>query len=72
LRVVSHNGIVTWLANRQVHLDLNQAPIANFFQHLAHEGTPKAKAILVKSDRVADALGPDVEVLDGLVGAILF
>jgi hypothetical protein len=53
--------------NRLAHLDLNHAPIANFFQHLAHVATPKAKAILVKADQVADELGLDDEVVEGLL-----
>lgn len=37
------------------HLDLNNGPIAKYFEHLAHEGTPKATAIFIKADEVADA-----------------
>ena len=36
-------------------------------ERLAHEITPKAKTILVKADQVADALGLDGELLDGVV-----
>jgi hypothetical protein len=53
--------------SRLAHLDPNHGPIATFFQHLAHEGTPKAKAILGEADEVADALNRDDEVLDGVV-----
>jgi hypothetical protein len=42
-------------------LNLNPGPVATYFEHLAHEATPKAKAILVKADQVAD------EVIEGLV-----
>jgi hypothetical protein len=37
------------------------------FQHPAHEDTPKAKAILFEADQVADALGLDHELVDGVV-----
>ena len=37
------------------------------FQHLAHKATPKAQAIRVKADQVADALGLDGEGIDELV-----
>jgi len=47
-------------------IDLNSGPLANYFQHLAHENTTKSRAMLVKADRVADVLGLDDEVLDGL------
>jgi glucose/arabinose dehydrogenase len=56
-----------WIVNRLSRLDLNHGPIANYFEHLAHEGTPKAKAILVKAGQVADALSLDVELLDELL-----
>jgi hypothetical protein len=61
-----------WIVNRLEHLDLNSidlnsGPIANYFQHLAHEGTTKSKAILVKADQVADAVGLDDELLDRLL-----
>jgi hypothetical protein len=41
--------------------------VATFFEHLAHENTAKSRAILVKADQVADSLGLDDELLDGLV-----
>jgi hypothetical protein len=40
---------------------------ANFSEHLAHENTEKAKAILVKADRVGDVLNLDDELLDRLL-----
>jgi hypothetical protein len=46
---------------------LNSGPLANYFQHLAHEDTPKAKAILVEADQVAEELGLDDELLDSLL-----
>jgi hypothetical protein len=55
----------SWIFNRLSHLNLNHNPLANYFQHLAHSDTPKAKAILVEADQVADALGLDDEGLDG-------
>ena len=48
-------------------VDLSYSPVANFFQHLAHEGPPKARAIFVKADQVADALNLADEMIDGLV-----
>jgi hypothetical protein len=53
--------------NRLSQLDLNQGPIAKYFEHLAHDGTPNSKAILVKADQIADALSLDDELLDGLL-----
>jgi hypothetical protein len=41
--------------------------LANLFHHLAHQATPKPKAILVQADQVADEVGLDDEVVDGLV-----
>lgn len=64
--------IPAWIFIRLALLDLNHGPLANFFQHPAHKATPKSKAILVKAEQVADALGLDDEVVDGLVRAILF
>ena len=60
-------AIPPWTVNRLAHLDLNHAPIANLFQHLAHEGIPIAKAILVKAGPVADALDLDDEMVGGLL-----
>jgi hypothetical protein len=37
---------------------------------VAHEGTPKSKAVLVKADQLVEALGLDDEVLDGLVAKL--
>jgi hypothetical protein len=64
--------ISPWILNRLAHLDLNRidlnhGPLAKFFEHLAHENTARSRAILVKADRVADALGLDEELLDGLL-----
>jgi hypothetical protein len=59
--------IPPWLPNRLAHLDLNHGPIAKYFQHLAHENTAKSRAILVKADQVADALGLDDALLDSLM-----
>jgi hypothetical protein len=53
--------------NRHQLLALNHGPVANYLQHPAHEDTPKAKSILVKADQVADEVGLDDEVMDGLV-----
>jgi hypothetical protein len=60
-------SIPAWIANRLAHLDLNHGPLATYFQHLAHSATPKAKAILVRADQVADAVGLDDEGIGGLV-----
>ena len=51
--------IPPWIVNRLAHLDLNSidlnhGPIATYFEHLAHEDTPKSRAILVKADQVAE------------------
>jgi hypothetical protein len=57
------------IVNRLAHLDVIHGPIVKYFQHLAHENTAKSKAILVKADRVAEALNLDDELLDGLLSA---
>ena len=62
--------IPPWIVNRLAHLDLNHGPIATYFEHLAHENTAKSRAILVKADQVADALGLDDELLDGLLAKL--
>jgi hypothetical protein len=61
-----------WIANRLAHLDLNKidlnhGPLANYFEHLAHENTAKSRAIVVKADQIADSLNPDDTLLDGLL-----
>ena len=56
-----------WIRVRFGRLALNHGPVANFFQHPAHSDTPKAKAILVIVDQVADALELDDELLGGLM-----
>jgi hypothetical protein len=61
------SAIPPWLGNRLAHPDLNHGPVAKYFQHVAHEGTPKAKAILVKADQVANALNLDDTLLDSLL-----
>ena len=38
-----------------------------YFQHPAHEATPKVKAILVQADQVADEVGLDDEVVEGVL-----
>ena len=48
--------------------DSGDDPIAKFFEHLAHDDTAKVRPILLQADRVADALGPDDELLDLLLG----
>jgi hypothetical protein len=50
-----------------IHLNLNQGPPANFFEHPAHDITPNPQPILVKADQVVDALGLDDEGLEGLL-----
>jgi hypothetical protein len=60
-------AIPSWIVNRLSHVDLNSGPVAKYLEHLADEGTAKAKAILVKADQVADALDLDDELLDGLL-----
>jgi hypothetical protein len=47
-------------------IDLNQGPVATFFELLAHENSAKSRAILVEADLIADALLDD-DVLDGLL-----
>jgi hypothetical protein len=61
--------------SRQSNLDcqsacslLNHGPLAKYFEHLAHEGTEKAKSILGEADEIADELGLDDGLLDELIG----
>jgi hypothetical protein len=56
-----------WLANRLALVDLNQGPVAKYFEHLADDNTAKSRAILVRADHVAGALGLDDELLDSLL-----
>jgi hypothetical protein len=49
------------------HLDLNHGSIAKYLTHLGHDTTAKAKTILNEADQIADELGLDDELLDGLV-----
>jgi hypothetical protein len=41
-----------------------------FLEHLAHVNTTTSRAILVKVDRVADALSLDDELIDGLLAGL--
>jgi hypothetical protein len=59
--------IPPWITNRLANLDLNNGPLANYFQHLAQEDTAESQVILVKADQVADNLNLDDELLDGLL-----
>ena len=38
-----------------------------YLTHLAHEATVKAKTILSEADQIADELGLDDELLEGLL-----
>jgi hypothetical protein len=60
-------AIPKWLVNRLSHLDLNSGRVATFFEHLAQEDTAKSRAILVKADKIADALNLDDTLLDSLL-----
>jgi hypothetical protein len=60
-------AIPSWIANRLAHLGLNHGPTARYFERLAHDNTPKSRAILVKADQVADALDRDDMLLDSLL-----
>ena len=62
--------VPAWLVNHLNHRDLNLDPIAHFFQHFAHEATPKGKANLVEADQVADEVGLDDELVEGLMGGM--
>lgn len=55
------------IVNPPSHLDLNHGPIAKYFEHLAHEGTAKAKGIIVEAKQLTDELGLDDELLDSLL-----
>jgi hypothetical protein len=63
----SSPSIPPWIVNRLAQLDSNQGPFAKYFEHSAQENTLKSRAILVKADRVADVVGLNDELLDGLL-----
>ena len=63
----SLQAIPPWITSRLAHLDLNHGTLAKYLTHLEHKATAKAKAILSEADQIADALGLDDELLDGLV-----
>ncbi len=58
------------ISHRLAGLDLNSGRIATFFQHLADQDTPGTRKILTKIDAVADELGLDDHVLDGLLASL--
>ena len=62
-----HPPLPAWLANRLSNVDMNSDRLAAFLEHLALEDTAKSRAILVKADRVADVVGLNDELLDGLL-----
>jgi hypothetical protein len=62
--------IPPWMVNRLALLDLNHGPLARYFENLAQENTPKAKRILVEADQLADTLGEDDTLLDGLLAGL--
>jgi len=49
--------------NCLANLDLNDGPIATYFEHLAHGNTAKSRAILVEADQIADSFGLDDTLL---------
>jgi hypothetical protein len=64
--------VPAWLANRLESIDLssidlNTSTPAMLFQYLHDANTPGTRALLVKFDFVADALGLDDELLDSLM-----
>jgi hypothetical protein len=61
------SAVPAWIANRLGALDLNQGPLARFFEHLAAEDTPQARKILVTADELAGSLGLDDAWLDSLL-----
>ena len=65
-------GVPRWLVNRLENIDLssidlNSGAPARLFQYLHDANTPRSRALLVKFDAVADALGLDDELLDDLL-----
>jgi len=60
-------AVPPWIFNRLAHPDLNHGPLATYFQHRSHQATPKAKAILVEADQVADAVNLNDTLLDSLL-----
>ncbi len=59
--------VPAWVLDRLRKLDPNSGPVADYFQYLANEGTAKAKTILTKADRIADAVHLDDHFLDSLL-----
>jgi hypothetical protein len=65
--VSTNLSLPSGIASRLEGLDLNSGRIAAFFQHLAEQDTPGSRKILQKIDAVADDLGLDHDLLDGLL-----
>ena len=63
-------AIATWIVSRLGQLDLNDGPLAKYFEHLAHENTSQAASILIAADEVADSLGLDDHLLDALLARL--
>jgi hypothetical protein len=64
-------AIPPWLTNRLANrdlnsIDLNSGPLADYFEHLAHENAVKSREILVEANQPSDALGLDDELIDGV------
>lgn len=57
----------TWITDRLASLDLNGGRIGDFFKLLAHDGGPRATAILKAGDKLADKLGLDDSLIDDLL-----
>jgi hypothetical protein len=50
---------------------LNRSPLATYFEHLAHENTAKSRASLVEGDQIAEVLGLEEELIDGLLVGLI-
>jgi hypothetical protein len=55
------------IVHRLGQLDLNHGSLAKYFEHLAHENTAKAKAIMVEADALTAALHLDDALLNSLL-----
>ena len=58
---------VGWVANRIAQSGLTHGPVAKYFESLAIENKPRAKANLVEADPTDDDPGHDNELLDSLL-----
>jgi hypothetical protein len=63
----SETSVPRWLGLRLDEIDLNSGRVADAFQQLADWNSPTVRKLLIREDRMADALGLDHELLESLL-----